>query len=86
MNICLRIVFNAVTEITLPMTSFVIQSQHIHTWRHARQKRLLKQLHRVISLPSRPVLFNLFVILEPLIYFCVCHGTPINKNFKNTTL
>ena len=27
--------------------------------------------------------FNLFVIVEPLIYFCVCHGTPINKNLKN---
>ena len=32
---------------------------------------------------SRSVFFNLFVIVEPLIYFCVCHGTPINKNLKN---
>jgi len=25
------------------------------------------------------VLFNLFVIAEPLIYFCVCHRTPLTK-------
>ena len=30
------------------------------------------------------VVLNLFVIVEPLIYFRVCHGTPINKNLKNT--
>jgi len=30
------------------------------------------------------VLFNLFVVVEPLIYFRVCHGTPINKNLENT--
>jgi len=30
------------------------------------------------------MLFNLLVIAEPLIYFRVCHGTPINKNLKNT--
>jgi len=30
------------------------------------------------------VLFNLFVVVEPLIYFRVCHGTPINKNLGNT--
>jgi len=29
-------------------------------------------------------LFNPFVIVEPLLYFCVCHETPINKNLKNT--
>jgi len=29
---------------------------------------------------ANSVLFNLFVIVEPLIYFRVCHGTPINKN------
>ena len=28
------------------------------------------------------VLCHLFVIMEPLIYFRVCHGTPINKNLK----
>ena len=28
------------------------------------------------------VLFNLFVIMEPLIHFRVCHGIPINKNLK----
>ena len=28
------------------------------------------------------VLFKLFVIMEPLIYFRVCHGTPISKNLK----
>jgi len=27
----------------------------------------------------RTVLFNLFVIVEPLIYFRVCHGTPLTK-------
>jgi len=32
----------------------------------------------------RSVLFNLFVIVEPLIYFRVCHGTLINKNLKYT--
>jgi len=31
-------------------------------------------------LAPTPVLFNLFVIVEPLIYFRVCHGTPIKKN------
>jgi len=28
------------------------------------------------------VLFKLFVIMETLIYFRVCHGTPISKNLK----
>jgi len=28
------------------------------------------------------VLFNLFVIVEPLIYLRVCHGSPINKKNK----
>ena len=32
----------------------------------------------------RTVLFNLFVIAKPLIYFCVCHETPINKNLEIT--
>jgi len=32
----------------------------------------------------RSVLFNLFVIMEPLIYSRVCRGTPINKNLKYT--
>ena len=32
----------------------------------------------------RTVLFNLFVIAEPLMYFCVCHGTPTNKNLEIT--
>jgi len=32
----------------------------------------------------RSVLFNLFDIVEPLIYVCACHGTPINKNLKST--
>ena len=30
----------------------------------------------------RSVLFNLFVIAEPLIYLCVCHGTPSTKILK----
>jgi len=30
------------------------------------------------------VLFNLFVIVEPLIYFRVCQGTSVNKNLKDT--
>jgi len=34
------------------------------------------------SSESRPVLFNLFAILIPLIYFRVCYGTPVNKNLK----
>jgi len=37
----------------------------------------------LISTPDfiyRTVLFNLFVIVEPLTYFRVCHGTPKNKN------
>jgi len=33
---------------------------------------------------AKTVLFNLFVIVEPLMYFRVCHGTPINKNLKST--
>jgi len=37
-----------------------------------------------VSTYSKIVLFNLFVIVEPLIYFPVCHGTPINQNLKNT--
>ena len=32
----------------------------------------------------RIVLFNLFVIAEPLMYFRVCHGTPTNKNLEIT--
>ena len=32
----------------------------------------------------RTVLFNLFVIAEPQIYFRVCHGTPTNKNLEIT--
>jgi len=30
-------------------------------------------------LQSTAVLFNLFVIVEPLIYFRVCHGPPLTK-------
>ena len=30
------------------------------------------------------VLFNLFVIVEPLLYFRIFHGTPINKNLNKT--
>jgi len=37
---------------------------------------------RLVSFYPKAVLFNLFVIVEPLIYFCVCHGTPISKNLK----
>ena len=32
----------------------------------------------------RRVLFNLFVIAEPLMYFRVCHRTHTNKNLKIT--
>jgi len=32
---------------------------------------------------SEPVLFNLFLIVEPLIYFRVCHRTPLT-NLKST--
>ena len=32
----------------------------------------------------RTSLFNLFVIAEPLMYFCVCHGTPTNTNLEIT--
>ena len=32
----------------------------------------------------RTVLFNLFVIAEPLMYFRVCHGTPTNQNLEIT--
>ena len=32
----------------------------------------------------RTVLFNLFVIAEPLMYFRVCHGTPTNKTLEIT--
>ena len=32
----------------------------------------------------RTVLFNLFVIAEPLMYFRVCHGTPTNKKLEIT--
>ena len=32
----------------------------------------------------RTVLFNLFVIAEPLMYSRVCHGTPTNKNLEIT--
>ena len=37
----------------------------------------MEQIERIVS---KAVLFNLFVIVEPLIYFRVCPGTPINKN------
>ena len=33
----------------------------------------------VEKIHSRSVLFNLFVIMEPLIYFRVCYGTPSTK-------
>ena len=33
---------------------------------------------------SKTVFFNFFVIAEPLMYFCVCHGTPTNKNLEIT--
>ena len=36
--------------------------------------------------PSRSVLFNLFVIAEPLKHFHVYHGTPINKKLKKHEL
>ena len=32
----------------------------------------------------RTVLFNLFFIVEPLMYFRVCQGTPTNKNSEIT--
>ena len=32
----------------------------------------------------RTMLFNLFVIVEPVMYFRVCHGTPTNKNLEIT--
>ena len=32
----------------------------------------------------RTVLFNLFVITKPLMYFRVCHETPTNKNLEIT--
>ena len=32
----------------------------------------------------RTVLFNIFVIAEPLMYFCVCHGATNHKNLKIT--
>ena len=35
---------------------------------------------------SIPVLFNLFVLAEPLKHFHVCHGTPINKKLKKHEL
>jgi len=34
---------------------------------------------QVQKLWSKAVLFNLFVNAEPLMYFCVCHGTPLKK-------
>jgi len=37
-----------------------------------------------LAFSFRAVLFNLFVITEPLLYFSICHRIPINKNFKNT--
>ena len=32
----------------------------------------------------RTVIFNLFVIVEPLMHFRVCHGTPTSKNLEIT--
>ena len=32
----------------------------------------------------RTVLFNLFVLAKPLMYFRVCHETPTNKNLEIT--
>jgi len=37
------------------------------------------KLFNFFSLQSRTVLFNLFVIVEPLTYFRICHGTCVNK-------
>ena len=38
----------------------------------------------ITRVECRTVLFNLFVIAEPLMYFRVCHGTPTNKNLEIT--
>jgi len=38
------------------------------------------------SSASISVLFNLFVIVEPLIYFCVCNRTPHKQKFKKHEL
>ena len=39
--------------------------------------RHIKRTQMVVTV--RSVLFNLFVNAEPLMYFCVCHGTPLKK-------
>jgi len=37
------------------------------------------QLSGVSGVLSKPVLFNLFVIVEPLLYFRICLGNLIEK-------
>jgi len=41
------------------------------------QNQFTIYLHTKVQ--SNTVLFNLFVNAEPLMYFCVCHGTPLKK-------
>ena len=48
---------------------------------------VLRSLASIDALgPSRSVLFNFFVIAEPLKHFHVCHGIPINKKLKKHEL
>jgi len=42
--------------------------------------------YATLTSAHKSVLFNLFVIVEPLTYLRVCHGIPINKNLKKEVL
>ena len=49
-------------------------------------KNVEKGVSRHGMFQFRTVLFNLFLVAEPLKHFYVCHGTPINKKLKNHKL
>ena len=51
-----------------------------------RPKNAEKGVSRHRMFQFRTVLFNLFVIAEPLKHFHVCHGTLINKKLKKHKL
>jgi len=46
-------------------------------------KNIRKYVVFIRNQSTRSVLFNLFVIMEPTMYFRVCHGTPLTKKMKH---
>jgi len=47
--------------------------------KHSKTRAFTSILYNPVLLLSNPVLFNHFVIVEPLIYFRICQGASVNK-------